>query len=95
MHHTAQATNHEHEYEANGKKHGCFELDGTTPHGCYPVKHFDARRYGNDYGSDSEDGVGDGSHPNGEHVVGPNGPTHESDSYAREDHYGITIEWFA
>ena len=92
MHDAGKAADHEHGDETQGKEHGSFEDDSSTPHRTNPIEDLYAGRYGNEHSKHGKGGCCDDSHTGCEHVVTPNGKSHEAYDAPRKDDQPIPEE---
>ena len=94
-HDASEAGDEELEQECNAEEHGSFEDELAAPHGAEPIENFDSGGNRNDHGGQGKGGVAIGTHPNREHVMGPNAHADETDGDSGADHDGIAEDGLA
>src|ERR1700730_10132291 len=94
-HDSRQTRDQELEQERNAEKHGRFELNLASPHRPDPIEDFDSSGNADNHCGDHEETVSIRTHPNGEHMVGPDAHADESNADRRGDHHRISEDRLA
>src|SRR6266851_2437241 len=94
-HDSRQTCDQELEQECDAKKHGRLELNLAAPHRANPIEDFDSGGNTDDHRGDREETVSIRTHPDGEHVVGPDARAYETDSNCSRNHHWISKDRLA
>ena len=85
-----KSAHRKHENKANRPQHGSLECHRTSPHGCNPVKDFDAGRYCNQHGCIHKEQLTRHWHASSKHVVRPHDERQNRNRCSSVDHRAVT-----